>query len=114
MKRCKEQGVELAALNMLQNLYDKSKGAILMGKGELKWFECNNGVQQGAIISPWLYSVYMDELCNELRKENIGVELSKGIIIPALLYADDIVRLITNSLLKFCHTTLGKESFCHQ
>ena len=35
-------------------------------------FTASNGVKQGAILSPILFSVYMDELFERLEKSGVG------------------------------------------
>ena len=51
-------------------------------------FSVTNGVRQGAVSSPTLFCVYINKLISQLRRSDIGCQLS-GIWI----YADDIVLL---------------------
>ena len=55
-------------------------------------FKVEAGVPQGAILSPFLYAVYIDGLHNALREAGLGVRIF-GRLVPLLLYADDIVLL---------------------
>ena len=51
-----------------------------------------NGVRQGGILSPTLFSVYLHELDVELTKAGVGCNIA-GHFINHLLYADDLCLL---------------------
>ena len=55
-------------------------------------FTVTNGVRQGGILSPLLFSVYMDDLSELLNSSNVGCSLN-GITTNHLLYADDTCLL---------------------
>ena len=59
------------------------------------------GVRQGGLISPLLFSVYMDELINRLRISGYGCKI-RDIYLGCLAYADDIV-LISQSVMTMQH-----------
>ena len=55
-------------------------------------FNVNNGVRQGAVLSPTLFSLYIDELFEILKKSGLGCFINQyyyGVV----GYADDIVLL---------------------
>ena len=52
----------------------------------------SNGVKQGGILSPCLFSVYIDGMLNALQEENIGCFMG-GVYAGALAYADDLMLL---------------------
>ena len=51
-----------------------------------------NGVRQGCVLSPILYALFINGLIDELNEANLGVEISPGVLLDCLLYADDIVN----------------------
>jgi len=55
-------------------------------------FHVSNGVRQGGILSPHLFSVYMDELSTQLMESNIGCHFN-NVNVNHLFYADDAVLL---------------------
>ena len=55
-------------------------------------FPISNGVRQGAVSSPLLFSLYIDKLVKELRQMGIGCRIG-GYFMGIVTYADDIFLL---------------------
>ncbi|MBA3570060.1 MAG: reverse transcriptase family protein, partial [Pyrinomonadaceae bacterium] len=73
-------------------------------------FDVGLGVAQGAISSPELFSIFVDDLAETLAAEGCGVEVLKELL-SSLLFADDVVmmalsadelRKLLAALEKFC------------
>jgi len=63
---------------------------------KVKWGDCfsqcfqvSNGVRQGSVLSPYLFSVYMDDLSRKLNKMEAGCLVGNEKI-NHLMYADDL------------------------
>ena len=54
------------------------------------YFPTANGVKQGAVLSPVLFCIYLDELLIALSNAGVGCFIG-SIFVGALAYADDIV-----------------------
>ena len=52
----------------------------------------NNGVRQGAILSPTLFCTYLDTLLKKLKESGLGCHIG-GIFLGAFGYADDVILL---------------------
>ena len=52
-------------------------------------FSVSNGVKQGGVLSPILFSLYLDKLLVELRELGIGCHMN-GLFTAAFIYANDI------------------------
>ena len=55
-------------------------------------FTVGNGVKQGGVLSPVLFTVYLDVLIDELRKKSLGCHFY-GHFVGCFIYADDITLL---------------------
>ena len=56
-----------------------------------------NGVRQGAILSPDLFCVYMDDLSNKLNNVNAGCIIGSSVI-NHFMYADDLVLMAPSNM----------------
>ena len=82
------------------------------GEAYSGWFSIIAGVRQGGILSPDLYSIYVDDLVAILKDLGIGCHL-RGIFLSILLYADDIaltspslrgLQILLNACEEYCKT----------
>ena len=76
------------------NAFDASEGV----PRATEWFACDAGVAQGAVDSPTLYDVFIDQIAHDLTRggeggERFGVSYGTSELVPLLMYADDIVLL---------------------
>ena len=58
----------------------------------IRYFTIRNGVKQGAVLSPILYCLYIDDLYKILRNRKTGCWIS-GSFVGILGYADDLTLL---------------------
>jgi hypothetical protein len=66
--------------------------SVLINGSMTEDFDVEAGVPQGSVLSPYLYSVYIDGLHKALRRRGLGMWIY-GKLVPLLLYADDIALL---------------------
>ena len=62
----------------------------MVGDEKTEYFDVEVGVRQGCILSPTLFSIYINSMAEEINQSGIGIEVL-GSRIAILLYADDIV-----------------------
>ena len=81
-------GVSTKFIAALRSLYANTKSAIRTKDGEIsEYFETSLGVKQGCLISPTLFSLFLDDLHDALGE---GVSVGDREI-RCLLFADDVV-----------------------
>lgn len=82
-------GLSSKIIRILQNAYNNTESRIWDGSTFSDSFSVDVGVKQGCILSPILFSIYLNDLVDELPG---GVNVA-GTTIKILLYADDIIIL---------------------
>ena len=55
-------------------------------------FGISNGTRQGSVASPAFWSVYLDPLFSQLRKDGVGCHMA-GLFMGAVGYADDVILM---------------------
>ena len=92
-------------LRLLIYIYKNQSCFIRWNSAQSDSFLVKNGVRQGAILSPSLFCVYLDELLHRLRDNGVGCFVG-GVFLGACGYADD-VTLLAPSCLIFVWTLLS-------
>ena len=59
-------------------------------------FEVNTGLRQGCVLSPLLFSLYINGAVKKLKEERCGVECGSETI-PGLLFADDTCLMASDA-----------------
>ena len=96
-KKLSVLGVSYKLINVLISLYQNAIMLIKNQHGTSKPIEITEGLLQGEILSPLLFSLFISDLENFLRLKGIrGISISKLTEILLHAYADDIV-VVSNS-----------------
>ena len=85
-------GIKGTFLDAMKSLYDATQGAVKLGHYMTDIFPVKYGVKQWCKMSPTLYSVYINDLADDIRALIAGVELDE-LNIFILLYADDVALI---------------------
>ena len=80
------------ALSFLQAAYRSLSCEVRIDSLLSESFTVSRGLRQGCILSPLLFSLYINSLVEKLRGAGVGVECG-GQKVAALLYADDAVLM---------------------
>ena len=88
-------GVRGKMLRVIRGIYATVQACVMSKLGLSDFFECFQGLKQGCILSPILFSMLINELANEiLEKGKHGVSLGPAEIeLFLLLFADDLTLL---------------------
>lgn len=82
-------GVSTKMVQMIETIYSNTKFKVWDGEEVSDEFETGSGVKQGCLLSPTLFSIYLNDL-----HEYIGGGINIGSThVRLLMYADDIVIL---------------------
>ena len=79
-------------IRLLLSMYTNQKLQVKWNNCKSHKFNVTNGVRQGGVLSPRLFSVYVDELLEKLKINGAGCHIGHYYV-GALGYADDIILL---------------------
>lgn len=100
-------GVSTKVIKLIENIYSNTKTAIWTGNELSEYFETFAGVKQGCLLSPLLFTFYLNDLHDYLKG---GIQID-GLNVRLLMYADDLVIVaddikilqeMMNRLEKYC------------
>ena len=74
-----------------------SQSAVLLEGEVSEQFSTGLGVAQGCSMSPILFSIFINQLLDEVEKAGIGITVKKDVKVGGLMFADDFVGLTTTA-----------------
>ena len=105
-------GIQGQFLSIIKALYQKVSSSVKINNQISDWFDVNCGVKQGCVLSPTLFSMFINDLVDSVRATGRGLKI-KDANIDILMYADDVVVLaetegdlqaILNSVSSWCRS----------
>ena len=93
-------------LRLLMVMYQHNNAKVKWGCSYSSTFMLSNGVKQGGVISPFLFSLYMDSLISDVSSSGLGCHIGDKAM-NIFVYADDVVILsptviALNKIIKLC------------
>ena len=88
-------GLSGKMLRTLLSIYSRVQCCVKLNDFYTDWFDVNTGLKQGCKLSPLLLSLFINDLVEELKKLDIGIQIGDEKVC-ILLYADDVVLLAEN------------------
>jgi hypothetical protein len=90
-------GVSAKIIRILQSLYQLGNTRIRLDEGMSEPIPITEGLMQGCVASPLLFTLYICDIINTISKSGIsGIEIEELYTLHMLLFADDMV-LLANS-----------------
>ena len=96
-----DRGLNPFIIRCLLYMYTHQCLNVSWNNSQSKYFPTTNGVKQGGVLSPILFSVYIDELLTRLKLSGYGCMVGH-VYCGAFAYADDIVAPTTHALKAMC------------
>ena len=83
-------------LDLIKNIYKHTRCAVKVDNKLTNFFEYNNGIRQGDLLSPTLFNIFVNDLFDEIDSVNTSpVNLNDEEKFSSLMYADDLVMIST-------------------
>ena len=103
-----KRGLPYPIIRFLSSWYSSQQMRVRWGSTLSNGFNVSNGVRQGGILSPYLFSLYLDGLLEELADSGVGCFWG-SLFVGAVAYADDVVLLAPcasalRCMLNICNT----------
>ena len=89
LKKLSQKGIRGQTLRLVQSMYTNAQAQISVNGKLGEKFEVTRGVAQGCVLSPLFFDIYIDDLLEEFRSENLGVPIGQ-FIQGASSFADDL------------------------
>jgi hypothetical protein len=101
-------------VRILLNMYAKQQIRVSFNNTMSNYFGATNGVKQGGVLSPTLYSVYIDDMLKELEQSGFGCHIGQ-LYTGSIAYADDLILLSPtlfglNRMIKVCEAYAKEHS----
>ena len=77
-------------IQVIENLYNKATSAVYLNGDIGDWFRTTVGVRQGCLLSPTLFSIFLERIMTEALEDHQGTVSIGGRTITNLRFADDI------------------------
>ena len=84
-------GISQKFVSLLRNMYSRLQTCVKLPGGLSNPFPSRVGLKQGCNLSPCLFNIFINDLVDELDKNNTNAPKLGGLDISCLLYADDLV-----------------------
>ena len=106
-----------AVVRVLLAWYTDQKAGVRWNGSLSNKFSISNGVRQGGVLSPILFTIYIDDLLLQLEQQGIGCYWNH-LFAGAVCYADDIALIAPSPsalrhMLKTCSLFASKHSLTH-
>ena len=100
------KGLPHIVIRVLIFIYEEQTGWVKLAEMRSQSFKISNGTRQGSVLSPVLFSVYLDDLLRKLRELQLGCHIG-GYWLGGCGYADDLIvmapsRDVLQRMLEVC------------
>ena len=87
-----ELGIHTKCIQIMRSIYSNSSTKIILNGHLTRRVQIEQGIMQGCILSPLLFTLYISGLGHMLEKSPLGCKIHQ-VIISALLYVDDLILI---------------------
>ena len=85
----KKYNISTNLIQVIKNIYNKATSADLINSSIGDWFRTTVGVRQGCLLSPILFSMFLERIMTDALEDHEGTVSIGGRTITNLRFADD-------------------------
>lgn len=93
-RKLENQEINGNFLNLIRNLYKRTKCAVKINGKCTQYFDYEKGVQQGNPLSPLLFNIFVNDIFEAVKNDS-QVTLDGTNFFNTLMYADDLIIMAT-------------------
>ena len=86
----KKYNISTNLIQVIKNLYNKATSAVLFNGSIGDWFQTTIRVQQGCLLSPTLFNIFLERIMTDALEDDEGTVSIGGRTITNLHFADNI------------------------
>ena len=86
----KKYSISTNLIQVFKNLYNKATSAVFFNSSIGDWFRTTVGVRQGCLLSPTVFTIFLERIMTDALENNEGTVSIRGRTITNLRFADDI------------------------
>ena len=88
----KKYNISTNLIQVIKNLYNKATSAILFNSSVGDWFQTTVGVQQGCLLSPTLFNIFLERIVTDALEDHEAARAVSigGRTVTNLRFADDV------------------------
>ena len=84
----KKYNISTHRIQVIKNLYNKATSAVLFNGSIGDWFRTTVGVRQGCLLSPTLFTIFLEKIMTDALEDHEGTVRSGGRTLINLRFAD--------------------------
>ena len=88
-------GIQENIIKVIEKLYKNTMADFTLGNIKVKGVKSTRGLRQGCTMSPLLFSIFLEELNQRIKKTGLGIKINEDIL-SLLLFADDAIIVAEN------------------
>ena len=93
--KLEDLGIGGKILHVIREMYRNTEYCVRVNGLDTDWFQVTTGLKQGCMLSPLLFNLFINNLVENIKSLNIGIDIGEEKV-SLLLYADDLVLLSEN------------------
>ena len=111
LSKINKLGVQGNLYNIIESMYQNNQSCIRIGNKKTDFFQVNNGVKQGCVLSPTLFNIFLSDLPAIFRNPNSKPASLGETTIGSFFWADDIA-IISESKEGLQNSLDNLQSYC--